>query len=394
MSRRVAPPAALLAAVLCGSIAMSRPASAQVALENIAVHGYGGWSFGRTTANDNANWFLFGHQRGDYSHVEYALNVAIPVTDRLTIDAQPFWHAGHHANQTSSGIDYVFAEWKFSDFLRLRAGSVKQPFGIYTEVFDVGTVRPFAALPQGVYGAGGMIGKAYSGLGFTGSTFTGGGWGFGYDIYGGGLETFEMDVPLQVAREGADTSRALNLAQSRALRDVIGGRFILYTPIDGLSLGVSGYTGTRPLTIEQRRNTVGAQAEFLNDRWSVRGEWVQSTDSKLQEASGAYGELALRLTAGWQVAGLYSTQRTSLFSANQAALDANIARAPKLLDHDEMGAGINYWFTPNFVLKTSVHWVEGNRYAFPDPVRLRSIVANGRLTDKTTTVLVGSQLSF
>ena len=394
MSRRVASHAALLAAVVCGSMATSRPASAQVALENIAVHGYGGWSFGRTTKNDDTNWYLFGHQRGDYSHVEYALNVAIPVTDRLTIDAQPFWHAGHHANQTSSGIDYVFAEWKFSDFARLRAGSVKHPFGIYTEVFDVGTVRPFAALPQGVYGAGGMIGKAYSGIGLTGTAFGNGGWGFGYDLYGGGLETFEMDVPLQVAREGADTSRALNVNQTRALRDVVGGRFVLFTPIDGLSFGVSGYTGTRPLTVEQRRNTVGAQGEFLNDRWSARGEWVQSTDAKLQEATGAYGELAVRLTSNWQVAGLYSTQKTSLFGPNQATLDANVARAPRLLEHEETGAGINYWFTPNFVLKTSVHWVAGNRYAYPDPTRLRSIVANGRLADRTTTVLVGSQLSF
>jgi hypothetical protein len=378
---------------VCGSVALN-PAGAQVALENVAVHGYGGWSFGRTTLNDNANWYLFGHQRGDYSHVEYALNIAIPVTDRLTIDAQPFWHAGHHANQTSSGIDYVFAEWKFSDFARLRAGAVKHPFGIYTEVFDVGTVRPFAALPQGVYGAGGMIGKAYSGIGLTGTRFSQGGWGFGYDLYGGGLETFEMDVPLQVAREGADTSRALNLAQARALRDVVGGRFVLFTAVDGLSFGFSGYTGTRPLTVEQRRNTIGAQAEFLNDVWSVRGEVVETTDPKLQESNGAYGEVAVRVTSGWQLAGLYSTQRTSLFSANQAALDANVSRAPRLLEHEEVGAGINYWFTPNFVLKTSVHWVEGNRYAYPDPVRLRSIVANGRLADRTTVVLVGSQLSF
>ena len=137
MSRRVASHAALIAVVLCGSGAATRAAGAQVSLENIALHGYGGWSFGRTTANDNTNWYLFGHQRGDYSHVEYALNVAIPVTEQLTIDAQPFWHAGHHANQTSSGIDYVFAEWKFSDLARLRAGSVKHPFGIYHSVKGV-----------------------------------------------------------------------------------------------------------------------------------------------------------------------------------------------------------------------------------------------------------------
>jgi len=239
-----------------------------------------------------------------------------------------------------------------------------------------------------------MIGKAYDGLGLTGAAFGKGGWGFGYDLYGGGLETFELDIPLQIAREGTDTSKVLNVAQTRTFRDVIGGRFVLYTPINGLSLGVSGYTGTRPLTVEQRRNTIGAHAEFLNDVWSVRAEMAQETDPDLQSATGSYGEIAVRLFSNWQLAGLYSTLRTTLLSTNQAALDANIARAPKLLDHDEMGAGINYWFTPNFVLKTSVHWVDGNRFAYPDPTRVRQIVATGKLLDRTTTVLVGSQLSF
>jgi hypothetical protein len=385
----------LAAGMLCASSAAPRVARGQVALDNVAVHGYGGWSYGRTGANDNTNFFLFGHQRGDYSHVEYALNLAIAVNDRLTIDAQPFWHSGHHANQTTSGIDYVFAEWKFSDFARLRAGSVKHPYGIYTEVFDVGTLRPFAALPQGVYGAAGMIGKAYSGIGMTGVNYARSGWGLGYDIYAGGLETFEMDVPLQVAREGTDTSKVLNVAQTRALRDVFGGRVVVYAPLNGLSVGVSGYTGTRPMPSgEQRRNTMGAHGEYLNDRWSLRGEVSHEEDPKLQSATGAYGELALRVTQNWQVAGLWSTLRTTLIGANQAALDANIARAPGLLDHDERGAGLNYWFTPNFVLKTSMHWVDGNRFATPDPTRVRSLVATGKMLDKTTVVLVGSQLSF
>ena len=50
---------------------------------------------------------------------------------------------------------------------------------------------------------------------------------------------------------------------------------------------------------------------------------------------------------------------------------------------EEMGAGINYWFTPNFVLKTSVHWVDGNRFAFPDPVRLRAIALGQGSTCQT-----------
>jgi hypothetical protein len=372
------------------AFAWGAPLGAQVTMDNVAVHGYGGWSYGRTSENDNTNFYLFGHQRGDYSHAEYALNVAVALSDRLTIDAQPFWHAGHHANQTSSGIDYVFGEWKFSDHMRLRAGSVKHPFGIYTEVFDVGTVRPFAALPQGVYGPAGMVGKAYDGIGLTGSAYSRSGWGVSYDMYGGGLETFELDVPLQVVREGTDTSKVLNVAQTRAFRDVVGGRLVINTPITGLNFGVSGYTGTRPLAKEQRRNTYGVHAEYTDDMLTFRAELAHETDPTLQSATGNYVEAAYRLMGGFQIAGMYSTLNTDLVGVSAA----NIARASTALDHNETGAGLNYWFAPNFVLKTSVHWVDGNRFAYPDPTRIRAIVATGQLRPKTTVVLVGSQLSF
>ena len=385
MRRHVLPLAALVAA------AWSAPMGAQVALDNVAVHGYGGWSYGRTSENTNTNWFLFGHQRGDYSHVEYALNVAIALSDQLTIDAQPFWHAGHHANQTSSGIDYVFGEWKFNDHARLRAGSVKHPFGIYTEVFDVGTVRPFAALPQGIYGPAGMVGKSYSGVGLTGASYAKSGWGVTYDAYMGGLETFEMDVPLQIAREGTDTSKVLNVAQTRTFRDVVGGRLVLATPLTGLAIGVSGYTGTRPVGVaEKRRNTMGAHAEYLTDVLSLRGEVARESDPTIQSATGGYAEAAIRLTTHWQVAGMWSNLSTTLEGANAA----NVARAGKALEHNEVAGGLNYWFAPNFVLKASLHKVDGNRFAFPDPTRMRAIVAAGQLLPTTTVLLFGSQLSF
>ena len=53
---------------------------------------------------------------------------------------------------TKAELDYAFGEYKFTDALKLRAGQVKQPFGLFTELMDVGTVRPFLYLPQSLYG--------------------------------------------------------------------------------------------------------------------------------------------------------------------------------------------------------------------------------------------------
>ena len=39
------------------------------------------------------------------------------------------------------------------------------PFGNYTEIYDVGTLRPFYHLPQATYGPTGQIAESYDGIG-------------------------------------------------------------------------------------------------------------------------------------------------------------------------------------------------------------------------------------
>lgn len=394
MSRARTTRAARVAAACALVSIAAATANAQDALDVASVHGYGGWGYGRTTASDNPNMFNYAHRLGDYSHSEFALNVSVPVNERLTITAQPFWHQGHHANQTASGMDYAFGEWKFSDLARFRAGLVKQPFGIYTEIFDVGTLRPFATLPSSIYGPAGTIGKAYSGVGVTGARYASSKWGVQYDAYAGGLEVAEWDAGLQVAAEGADTTgKKLDLGLSKTFRDVVGGRVVVQTPVDGWTVGASGYTGTRPVSgVDIRRRATGAHTEYLSDRWSLRGEiaHTREQDRLLRITTAGYGEAAYRVVRQVQVATTYSRLYTRLPGANQA----NVARAPSLLRHTEWGGGLNYCFTENFVLKASYHVVDGNRYAQPEQQAIRAAVAAGSLMPRTNVLLAGAQMSF
>jgi hypothetical protein len=389
-----------IAAVVATAVAVT-PARAQDVLNKIEVHGYGGWSFGRTMDNVSTNFFLFAHARGDYFHNEMALNLTAPLTDRVTIIAQPFWHSGHHANQTASGMDFVFGEYKWNDAVRLRVGNVKQPFGIYTEVFDVGTLRPFAALSQAVYGPSGMIGKSYSGIGLTGTVFAKRALSVDYDIYGGGLETLEDDTPLQVLAAGT----ASNVAPTRTFRDMVGGRLIFRTPIDGLSFGSSAFTGTRPLTKagvlgEWRRSVVAAHAELVNDAWWLRAEYANEAEQGAYRAQGGYGEAAYFLTDHWQLAGTYGRHYVDPTVTYISA--ANQALGASLLDHVETGVGLNYWLTRNFVVKTSYHHITGNRFSHPDanpvnattPSRLQTITLGNTLMKTTDAVLVSGHVSF
>ena len=37
----------------------------------------------------------------------------------------------------------------------------------------------------------------------------------------------------------------------------------------------------------------------------------------------------------------------------------------KLEEHHELSVGLGYWITPDFVVKLSYHWIDGNRYDYP-----------------------------
>ncbi len=349
--------------------------NAQDVASAVQVHGFGSWAYGRT----NGNQYLSGDESGRYDDDAFTLNVAATPGDRLRIVAQPFWKEGPEGAEIT--LDYAFAEWTFSDKLKLRAGKVQQPFGISTEVFDVGTLRPFIHLPQAVYGPFGIVGEAYTGLGFTGSFHGKGGWELNYDIFGGGQHLEEFAPPEAVAR-GEDFDE---VTQVEATRDMVGAHLVLETPVEGLSIGGSFYTGrTAAVT---RRSGMGLQAEYLNGPWSLRSEVAHETERDDKKSTGFYGEAAYHVDSHWQVAVQYGHLTSKLAEVPAPA-------APSLLDHEEMAAGLNYWWSRNFVFKLSFHHVDGNRFADPDPRELAGAVAAGTLKPKTSLVAFGAQFSF
>jgi phosphate-selective porin O/P len=348
---------------------------AQEAASPIEVHGFGSWAYGRT----NGNEYLSGDEKGRYDDGAFSLNVAASPADRLRVVGQTFWEDGPEG--TEIDFDFAFAEWTYSDKLKLRAGKVPLPFGISSEVFDVGTLRPFLALPQVVYGPVGIVGESYTGVGLTGSFASKGGWGLTYDVFGGGQHLEEFQPPEAVAR-GEDFDEITEIEKTR---DMIGGRLELATPLSGLRVGGSFYTGRQSADV--RRSGFGLQAEYLTGPWSVRSELAHETVRDDFKATGFYGEAAYRFDPHWQVAAQYGR-----FTSDLAAVPAPAASS--LLDHEEMAVGLNYWWNHNFVFKLSFHRVDGNRLAGPDPSELAGAVAAGTLKSKTNLVAFGAQFSF
>jgi hypothetical protein len=326
-----------------------------------SLHAFGGAGYGINDSDDNH--YDASTPDGNYGHATLSLSVAASPTDKLRVSGQIHFesgeggHHGHHGEEeegaldTASShvdIDLAFAEWRVSDAFRLRAGRIKQTFGIYNEIFDVGTLRPFSFLPKGLYGAG-VLAEGLNGVGFGGSRRSGG-WRVQYDAYFGGLQVEE-----------------------ELLTETLGGRVVAETPVTGLSFGASGYSGASE---EARHWAVGGHGEYVTGPWSLRAEYLHASLHGDVTMDSAYVEAARRFGPNLQLAVRYEHAEHS-HSGETTSAD----------EHEDLGVGINYWFSPSFVLKVSYHRVDGNLFAAPED-------EGTTLEPRTGAVFATAQFSF
>ncbi len=388
MHRAVPAVGLLVAVVLLGSA----PAGAQSFLSEVELHGFGGWAYGDTDGLTHT----LGDSDGRYDNAEFALNVAAHPTERLSVVAQVFLESGGRGDESEKNVelDYAFAEWFVSDALKLRIGRVKHPFGNYGEIFDVGTLRPFYLLPQSIYGPNGFTAKAYNGAGITGSQTWGSGWGVQYDLYGGEIEG-DFDIP-GVLSTAPEFFLEPEVSLGFRVKDTVGARLNFSTPIEGLAIGASAYRGDEsvPLVIDEpsTRETYLAHAEYLSDRWTVRGEWGTLENEANFEEDGGYLEVAFKVTENWELAVRGEEWEVEFPNTDLSQLPAII---PQLMEHQDLGLGVSYWFTPGFVVRLNVHQTEGNRFAFLEtPEQVQQALVTGAFDDETELIILGAQFSF
>lgn len=375
--RRRATTCVIALAGLCIAASQARGQGGEVT--PAIFHGFGGWAYGKTSNNN----YLSGLPIGNYRTASMALSFAAPVSDKLEVYAQGGISEDEDESETT--LSYAFAEYKVSDRFSFRVGHVKHPFGIYTEVFTVGTLRPFLDLPQGFYGPVGFAGEAYNGVGVAGSKDIGA-WSAAYDLYAGGNTLDKLHVQEEfyhsvVAQNSGEE------AELQSTRNVVGGRLVLHTPVRGLSVGSSAYTGTLDEPAANRRTVVAGQLEFRSNRWTLESEVGHLDQVDDERATGGYALAAFRLTPEWQVGAQYDYLKNVFHGVNPSA-------APSLQFHREGAVALSYWVSRSLVIKGEYHLVNGNRFAIPNSEALVSTIGAGQLRGVTHLIQFGAQFSF
>jgi Phosphate-selective porin O and P len=192
----------------------------------IQLHGFVTQGYLRSDANN----YLGESQRGTFELFEAGLTVTKELTDRLRVGMQLFGDRHGDSGDYKAKVDWAYFDYHFRDWIGVRVGRIKLPFGLYNDTADIDAAHPTALLPQSVYPqANRDYLLAQTGVELYGYRQVRTLGALEYRLYGG---TIYLDLPPQAAGSSFSLLRF-------EIPYVTGGRVMWETPIDGLRVGAS-----------------------------------------------------------------------------------------------------------------------------------------------------------
>lgn len=348
--------------------------------QNVAIHGFGTWGMGVTftpSGGDRGfNQYQFGRDRGDFSQTEFALREIVQATPEIRLAAGQSFRAAADGGVRLE-LDLANAEWTPTPAVSVRAGRVLTPMGFYTENYRVGTLRPFAVLPQSVYGPGGYFSQYYDGLGATFRARTDNDWQVRAEVFAG-----HMFVPVDPsiivlinALLGVPYQASYYANTGSDLAFMGGTALWVQTPIEGLSFMGGAIAAPARMVGRDTDHTLSpwtwhlstvAGVAYVTDRLEIRSEFayrLSSYEKKLDPLGRGMGGY---LEVGYRV--IESLQLAVRGEINRGQIDTGflpLGNWDTILDHNDLGVSVNYWWNRDLVTKLSYHYVYGNRFAHP-----------------------------
>jgi hypothetical protein len=315
-------PCVLWAAVLV-CLGWAVPGQAQTfALDRVVdIHGFVSQGFLKSTNNN----YLAKSKDGSFEFTEVGLNVTKSVSDQLRVGVQLFSRDLGPIGNYRPQVDWFYLDYRFWDWLGVRAGRTKLPFGLLNEVNDIDAARVPALLPQSIYPAESRdYLLAQTGLELYGYVPLGAPGSLEYRMYGG---TIFIDFSSNPAVKNASVPY------------VVGGRLMWLTPVDALQMGGS----VQALKLEGTIALSPEQTAFYEARGSLpqgfAGTVTLSMPVVLWVASAEYAPGNLYLAAEysrWHTMGRTSPEVLTREERQQVSERFYVMGSYR----------VNSWFTP------------------------------------------------
>jgi hypothetical protein len=317
---------AQMAACVGAGLTWSAGAGAIEIGDELEIHGFGSQDYLQASHNT----YLGADHRGNWDDNFLGLVGTVTLNDRSKL-----WAQLETSSTDATRFTWFFVDYQLTGTVRLHAGRVKYPLGLYNEYIDTKFLQVTSLEPALYQEASDFVHDSYTGLGadYTQSLHTAG--ELIWQVYGG--NTYDTHPP----------------ADSRDRR-AYGGRLTYQTPLDGLRFMISAYRShvevlaTRELTNEDR---VIGSIDFVRDGWDIKSEY--GTHEFLGASSSAwYLQIGRTVAGSWMPFVRYDhVNLDKAAGSNDSAIQSILV------------FGVNYKLLSNVSIRFEDHFNHG--YALP-----------------------------
>jgi hypothetical protein len=339
---------AVLIAVAVGPVRADDDTGDDAALQ---VHGFA--SQGALLTSDNN--YLAHTERGSLEFTEAGINFTKSLDDRLSTGLQLFARDLGPTGTYAATFDWLYLDYRWQDWLGLRAGRVKLPYGLYNDTSDIDAAQPVILLPQSVYP---VVNRnfmlAQTGLELYGYHPVGSAGALDYHVYAG---TLYLSIP---------DSNGLHI-DSLNVPYIIGARVVWETPVDGLRIAGSvldgkiegGYTvsgmSSPAVAFEVKATNWLSSIEYLKNGVLLAAEYGRAIGRSTVAAATTHATAE----HGYGLAGY--RWRPWLQSTFYFSLLYPDVRQRSGRDHHQYDAAgaVRFDLSPHWILKFEAHLLQG-----------------------------------
>lgn len=298
--------------ILLGCLMSSQnvTAESEFAASRLEVHGFVSQGFLKSWENN----VFAGTEDGTFQFNEFGVNVMTELIEQLHVGVQIFSRDLGDIGNNEVILDWAYGDYRWRDWLGVRAGQIKIPYGLYNETRDIDMLRTSIFLPSSIY---------YEGNRERQNTLIGAGV-YG-DISAAALGTFTYQVQIgdaNMSSESGDMKYAQDQNSALATMEIdrqYTADLEWETPLEGLRLG--GFIMQTDLSIELSDTTssdettsdaASSDASATASDTSAESENPPSSDSssrfvpdetqRFYIVSAEYGWNNLTLSGEYQIA--------------------------------------------------------------------------------------------
>lgn len=339
--------------------------------DDVAINGFVSQGYLRSSENN----FLTDSNQGSFEFDEIGINFSYNPGSNVTVGAQLFARDLGDVGEDKVTVNWAFGDYKWQNWMGLRAGIMKFDIGLYNNARDIDSLRTSILLPQSVYNEWFRdVGQGIKGVQMYGKVPIGAAGQLDYQ-----LQVSNVQIPLDsgTAQYILMSTPSITSLDSIDIDTAYSMNLRWYTPLDGLLLGISGYRTNLRYNINDS-TLIYESNDFRTGIVSVEYTWRSLTLASEFKQETSRDNVYPTGDPGFKIVDGDRQQNTNYyFSGSYQFTDwfeAGLYYSKGEASHKETGPAnelkdtclsTRFNITPNFVFKLETHFMNGFYGAVP-----------------------------